>query len=318
MNKKNAPVVVFAFNRAAPLKLVFERLALAEDVLDRDIIVYVDGARNGKDVEKINSVLDVISAYKDNLLPNIILRERECNLGCQKNISSAVSEVLENYGRIIVVEDDVLVSKTFLRYMDDALSLYEKDMRIWGINGHQCPYMYLPFCFKGDVYLSPRNLCTGWGTWKNRWRQVDFEIKDWKEFINVEENAEKLAAAGNDIRGMLEKHYSGTLNSWAMPCTYYMVKNGLFVIEPRLSLTKNVGFGLESVHCTNSEMAWGHQKYYNFRPRLEPDIQPNPSVLKRFRYVYNDPRLFGRIVRKLYRIFKGATPMHNEPMDIEV
>lgn len=315
MNKQNAPVVVFAFNRAAPLKLVFERLALAEDVLDRDIIVYVDGARDEKDVEKINSVLEVIIASKNSLLPNITLRKRECNLGCQKNISSAISEVLEKYGRIIVVEDDVLVSKTFLKYMDDSLSLYENDMRIWGVNGHQCPYMFLPMGFTDDVYLSPRNLCTGWGTWKNRWDQIDFQIKDWPQFIANRGKAKRLFAAGWDLKAMLDKQYVGRLNSWALPCTYYMVKNHMYVVEPRHSLTKNIGFGLEAVHCKNVESAWGHQKYYNFRPRLIKQINNNPQVMKRFCYVYNDPRLIMRIVRKLIRMYKALTPFNNEPID---
>lgn len=311
-----APVIVFAFNRAEPLRLVFNRLALAEKVEGRRIYVYIDGARNTKDVPKINAVVEVVRDMQLKRLPNIIIRKRENNLGCQKNISSAISEVLLEHGRGIVVEDDVLVSKTFLSYMDEALELYADDTRIWGINGHQCPYMILPAGFKGDVYLSPRNLCTGWATWKNRWECIDFEIKDWPEFIKDIDNVKKLTAAGNDIEDMLKKHYKGELNSWALPCTYYMIKHEMFVLEPRYSLTKNVGFGLEAVHCDNVEMVWRHQKYYNFSPKLTRHINPDPSVLKRFRYVYNDPRLFWRIVRKLFRMYKALTPTNNDPINI--
>lgn len=311
-----APVAVFAFNRPEPLRLVLERLSTAEKVDDRVIYVYVDGARSENDAPKIEAVVEVIEEIRLKRLRNIIVRHRKKNLGCQKNISSAITEVLREHDRIIVVEDDVLVSKTFLAYMDEALELYAGDNRIWGINGHQCPYLFLPIGFKDDVYLSPRNLCTGWATWRNRWEQVDFEIKDWPEFIREQRNVDRLTAAGNDIRRMLEMHYDGKLNSWALPCTYYMVKHGMFVVEPRHSLTKNVGFGLESVHCGNVEMVWGHQKYYNFRPNLKKDIEPNMLVLKRFRYVYNDPRLFWRIVRKLFRVYKGITPIHNNPIDV--
>ena len=310
------PVVVFAFNRSEPLKMVLDRLSCAEGVLERDLIVYIDGPRNESDAKKIESVFSVVEVFKKSTLPNIEVRKRERNLGCQRNISSAISEVLAAYGRIIVVEDDVLVSRYFLRYMDDALTLYENDTRIWGVNGHQCPYMRLPMDFKGDVYLSPRNLCTGWGTWKDRWNKVDFQIKDWPQFIADKDNAQKICSAGWDIKAMLDKHYKGKLNSWALPCTYYMVKHDMYVVEPRYSLTKNVGFGLESVHCGNIESVWGHQKYYNYQPHLIKQVEPDSCVMRRFRYVYNDPRILPRIIRKLLRIYKFWTPMHNEPIDL--
>lgn len=317
MIENKAPVVIFAFNRHEPLKMVLERLACADGVSERDLIVYIDGPRNESDVRKVNLVLGVIESFRKASLPNIEIRRRERNLGCQKNISSAIGEVLSAYGKIIVIEDDVLVSKYFLRYMDDALTLYENDTRIWGVNGHQCPYMRLPIGFKEDVYLSPRNLCTGWGTWKNRWEKVDFLIKDWPQFIAYKENVEKIYAAGWDIKAMLDKHYKGKLNSWALPCTYYMVKHDMYVIEPRYSLTKNVGFGLESVHCGNIESVWGHQKYYDYRPCLVAQICIDAGIMRRFRYVYNDPRIVSRIVRKLMRMYKFWTPLHNEPIDLD-
>lgn len=315
MSKNNAPVVVFAFNRDKPLKFVLARLASAEAVLERDIIVYIDGARNKDDEKKINAVLDVVNNYKATSLRNIAIQKRESNLGCQHNISSAISEVLSRYGKIIVIEDDVLISRFFLRYMDEALALYEDNKKIWGINGHQCPYMRVPSSYQADVYLSPRNLCTGWATWRDRWDPVDFQIKDWPEFIKNPANIAKLESAGWDIRAMLEKHYIGRLNSWALPCTYYMVKNNLYVVEPKLSLTKNIGFGIESVHCNNVEMAWRHQKYYNFHPLLDACVKPDPRILRRFKYVYNDPRLLGRAYRKLIRMAKAMTPMHLHPID---
>ena len=269
---KNAPVVIFAFNRAEPLKTVLARLIKADGIFERDVIVYVDGARNESDATKIADVVNVAESTKNMALPRMEIRRREKNYGCQKNISSAISEVLNEYGKIIVIEDDVLVSKFFLRYMDDALDLYEHDARVWGINGHQCPYMRIPRTYHADVYLSPRNLCTGWGTWKDRWDKVDINISDWPDFISDSKNVERLNAAGCDIRRMLDSHYEGKLNSWALPCTYCMVKNSLFMIEPRYSLTKNFGFGIESVHNPSVEMAWLHQKYYNFLPHLEADI----------------------------------------------
>lgn len=308
-----APVVIFAFNRADQLRMALNKLANAEGVGERDVIMYIDGPRNERDAIGIDEVYRLAIEYQTRGLPRMEIRRRERNYGCQKNISGAITDVLAKYGRIIVVEDDVLVSRFFLRYMDEALDLYEGDMRIWGINGHQNPYMRIPRSYPHEVYLSPRNLCTGWGTWKDRWDPVDFQIKDYMEFMSIDENRTRVENAGIDIKWMLDKHYVGKLNSWALPCTYYMIKNGLFVIEPRWSLTKNVGFGTESVHCGNVEMAWGHQAYYNVKPNLVVGLEADNEILSRFKYVYNDPRFWGRVRRKLFRIWRGLCPIHNDP-----
>lgn len=313
MKNEKTPVVVFAFNRAEQLQFVLKRLSLADEVLNRDIIVYLDGDRSEKDMPKTSAVLRVVEQFKRTELPNIEIRKREKNYGCQKNISGAITDVLAEYEKIIVVEDDVLVSKYFLRYMDAALEFYKEDKRIWGINGHQCPYMRIPKSYPYDIYLSPRNLCTGWGTWKDRWENVDLKIADYKEFLFDADNRLKLDSAGIDIKRMLDLHYVGNLNSWALPCTYYMVKNNMFVIEPRRSLTKNVGFGTESVHCSGDEEMWSHQKYYNFNPRLVKDIEPEPKIISRFKFVYNDPRLVHRVIRKIQRIIKRFQSFNNCP-----
>lgn len=316
MKNEKTPVAVFAFNRAEQLQFVLKRLSLADEVLDRDIIVYLDGDRSEKDVPKTSAVLRVVEQFKRNELPNIEIRKREKNYGCKKNISGAITDILAKYERIIVVEDDVLVSKYFLRYMDEALEFYKDDMRIWGINGHQCPYMRIPKSYAHDVYLSPRNLCTGWGTWRNRWEGVDFAVKDWPEFVGVKENYERVMEAGWDIKYMLDLYCAGRLTSWALPCTYHMIKNGLFMIEPKYAQTKNIGFGVESIHCESSNMAWSRQKYYNHLPRLVEGILPDPLVLRKFRYVYQDPRILHRVVRKLYRMWCGLLPLNNEPIQL--
>ena len=310
---KNIPIVVFAYNRATQLRMVLERLVDAENIERHDVIVYIDGPKRERDVEGVAQVEQAVKQVRENRLPRLEIVRREKNYGCQKNISTAITSVINQYGCVIVVEDDVLVSRTFLTYMDAALEFYKDDERIWGVNGHQCPYMRIPQSYPYDIYLSPRNLCTGWATWADRWNGVDFEIRDWPDFIANAENRQRVENAGIDIRDMLDKHYRGKLNSWALPCTYYMIKNNLYMIEPRRPLTKNVGFGIESVHCGNREEMWAHQKYYNFLPNLVRDILSEPKIMSQFKYVYNDPRLLHRIIRKGQRIFKSWQPLFNYP-----
>lgn len=316
VQNSKAPLVIIAFTRDVLLRRVLERLMEASGVGGRSIFVYIDGPRKDADLDGIDRVCRVVKEMQEKYRVGINVVQREVNYGCQKNISSAISEVINKFGRVIVVEDDVLVSRTFFSYLDAALEYYEKDHRIWSINAYQSPYMKVPRGVDGDLYLSPRNLCLGWGTWADRWNKVDFEIKDWPSFKDDPDRMRSLNEAGIDLAGMMDKHYAGQLNSWAVPCTYYMVKNNLFSVEPRFSLTKNIGFGAQdSVHTGCRNLIYEKQCYYNFNPRLKT-IAPDERVLKRIKYNSSPRGLIDRVYRKCKRELLRFGGNKDNPIDI--
>ena len=235
-----APVVFIGFNRPYLSIRSMNNVAQCLDVDKRDCYLFIDGPRRGRadDVEKTEETYKVAEELKRTKLPRLTIIRREKNYGCRKNIIAAISEIVNKHGRCAIVEDDVLVSKTFLSYIDSALETYKEDKRIWCINAYQNPNLVLPRSLNVDVYLSPRNMCWGWGVWADRWNAVDFEMTDWPEFIKIPGNDERVHKCGVGLEAGIWDQYR-TQSSWDTECTYHMIKNNLFAVEPRYSLTKN-------------------------------------------------------------------------------
>ena len=312
------PVIVVGYNRAGVISRSLRNLVQCTHIADHPVYVYIDGARSNGDIADVSLVLDVVRNIKRDYLPQLTLVDRPCNYGCRENILQAVCEVLEKHGRMCLIEDDVLVSRTFLDYMDGALDFYQGDQRIFNINGYQPRYLRIPRRYAYDVYLDLRNHTPGWGIWRDRWERIDFDLKDWKQFKSCQTNCEKVNKAGIDLMHMLDLQADNprVLNAWDVQCTYHMIKNGLYSIEPRFSLTKNIGFGMKSEHCSGFNPLLPTQKYYNFMPRFQLNVCPDDQIVSQFRYISRDPRFAHRVLRKLHRMLLRFSPQFWEPIDL--
>lgn len=312
-----APVIVVGYNRASVIEETIIRLLDCDGVKARKIYIYLDGARSDRDIPSVREtyerVIELTHTYQ-----NVDIVRRSKNLGCRHNIFSAVSEVLNRHGRMILIEDDVFVSRTFLSYMDQALSFYQSDKRIWNVNGY-CPrYVKVPASYPHDVFLNLRNWTPGWGTWKDRWDAVDFDLKTLGAYLSECDGIEKIQRAGWDLLPMLRRQAQNPdeLNAWDVQCTFHMIRNELYSITPRYSLTKNVGFGMPSEHCAIKNSTMPTQRYYNFRPKLVKDLVQDPSIVRQFKYANCSPLLHERIVRKMQRIVWGLGSRNLNPIDL--
>lgn len=316
-----APIALFAFNRPEVLGRVLVKLSRCDD-LDcggaRSAFAFVDAPREGRqEEERVEQVVDVLRDFKSRYLPRLEIVRRETNFGLRRNIMDGVSSVLAAHGRAIVMEDDFLVGRYFLWYMDETLERYVDDGRIWCINAGRPRYVRVPTSYTEDVYLSSRNVCGNWGVWKDRWDAVDFDIGDWQEFKNGPGNLEKIDRTGIDVKWMLDAQYKGELNSWAVACTYHMAKKGLFAVEPRLALVKHIGYGDDSVHCGDEDVVVSTAKYYDFMPRLPERMVPDERILSQLRYMVKCPLLGERIRRKILRAIWKMGPRHDEPIVVK-
>lgn len=283
-----APVVMIGFNRPFLSERTMGNVAKCRDAKDRDAYLFIDGPREGRkdDVEKTEETRRVADNIRNTSLPRLKIVKREKNLGCRGNIIASISEIVNKYGKVIIVEDDVLVSRTFLSYMDEALERYESDKRIWCINACQSPYLKLPKRLKTDVYLSPRNMCWGWGVWADRWNAVDFDMTDWPEYIKQPGNDLKVHLCGLGLEDGIWDQYK-TKSSWDTQCTYHMIKHGLYAIEPRMTLTKNCGSGIDGTHALWANPILTKQKYYDFKPTLPDELSINAELLDEYRFICN-------------------------------
>jgi hypothetical protein len=292
---KLAPIVIFAFNRPRALQAMVDSLRMNPLFEESERFVFIDGPRTVKDEDKIAAVKDI--AYS--ITNHVIVSDK--NKGLANSIISGVTDVVNQYGKVIVLEDDLHLMPGFLKFMNEALDRYEKDERIFSVCGYGLR-IKRPKGYEGDVYLSLRSSSWGWATWKNRWLSVDWEVKDWEELSTHARMQRAFNRGGSDMFGMLRGYMTGQNNSWAIRFCYSQFKQRKSSVHPFLSFVDNEGFGEEATNC--------NQKYSRFKVDLNGEVSPTlhlPQNLQinkeiiRANYRYHS--LIIRIYSKIRKIF---------------
>lgn len=101
------------------------------------------------------------------------------NIGLAQSVISGVTEIINKYGKAIILEDDLILHPNFLNYMDQGLEKFKDDKRILSVYGYGLK-IKKPKGYQGDVYLARRSSSWGWGTWADRWIEIDWEVRDLK------------------------------------------------------------------------------------------------------------------------------------------
>ena len=206
-----APIVLFTYNRPVHTRQTVEALLKNEYASERDLIIFSDAPKNcvAEDgVRQTRAYLREITGFR-----SIKLIERAENMGLAANIIDGVTQVVNEYGRIIVLEDDLLTSPFFLKYMNEALSMYEDANEVISVHGYIFPIKRkLP-----ESFFIRGTDCLGWGTWKRGW---DLFTPNGAELLD-QIRAHKLEwtfdfSGSYPFMKMLEKQADGSVSSWAV------------------------------------------------------------------------------------------------------
>lgn len=253
MNKKElAPIVLFVYNRLEHTKQTVD--ALKRNSLAKESVLYIfsDAPKTGDDFSKVIRVRDYLKTIKGFKEVNIF--ENVINLGVSSNMIRAITIVVNQHGKVIMLEDDDVVSKYFLEYMNDALNLYEHDERVFEIS----PYIYptkkeskeLP-----ETFFLPLVNSWGFGTWKRAWDSFEEDGAKLLATIKKKGINKKFDIEGTyPYTRMLRNQIKGKNDSWAI--RWYasiFIKNGL-VLYPNKSLVKNIGFDNTGTHGNKTDM----------------------------------------------------------------
>ncbi len=259
-----APIVIFTYNRPWHTQQVLDSLALNEEAKDSLLYIYCDGAKDNaeeKIVKEINQVR--LIAKSENRFKQVIVKEQTKNKGLANSIIDGVTEIVNKYGSIIVLEDDIIVSNYFLKFMNEALLKYESEETVISISAYIYPIKNLPtqFFIKGAD-------CWGWATWKRGW---DIFECDGKKLLNHLER--KKLTYSFDFNGsypytqMLKNQINGKNNSWAIRWNASAFLNNKLTLYPNISLVENIGFDGSGTHS-------GIEKYH------QAGLLEIPMVLK--------------------------------------
>ena len=303
MNNTLAPVVLFVYNRLTHTRQTVEALS-RNTLADRtDLIVYCDGPGSDFDreaVEQVRSYVDSIKGFKS---VRVIRRER--NLGLAVSIIDGVSEVVNRYGTVIVLEDDLITGCHFLEYMNRALEVYVSHQKVMHISGWNYPMECNGI---NSTFLWRYMNCWGWATWADRWRYFE---KDSDKLISEfsKQQIRKLNVDGAiDAWRQVQLNRKKRIDTWAIFWYCSIFKQQGLCLSPKYSLVENIGFDASGAHCTS----YDPYKVYCCTQRIEVHMEPlkenktalecvkkylkftRPSLLKRVYY-----RLKMEIVRRL-------------------
>ena len=280
--KNLAPIVLFVYNRPEHTKRTVESLLNNTLVSKSTLFIFSDGAKSDKDIQNVDAVRNYIKTLRD--FDKIEIIEREKNFGLANSVIIGVNEVISLFGKVIILEDDMISSPYFLKYMNEVLNYFEDNQRIYSVTGYTFP-IKIPENYKHPLYLSPRSSSWGWGTWKNRWEKADWEIKDFQSFINDKSRVEYFNKGGDDLTRMLKNSISGKVDSWSVKWTYTHFLNNAYCVYPVKSRIKNIGADSSGVHTSKTNKFDVDLENNDVELNGIKDLQPNQEILSQFQKV---------------------------------
>jgi len=246
-----APIVLFVYNRLDHTRQTVEALQKNELAKESELFIYCDNAKN----EDARVKVDEVRAYVDRIdgFKKVTIIKREKNWGLADSIIDGVTKIVNEYGKIIVLEDDLVTSPYFLKFMNETLEIYEIREDIFSVTGFNYPknVLNIPSYYKDELYLSYRCMSWSWGTWKDRWDKVDWNVKGFEQLKNDKIKIDKFNRGGQDLFPMLKSQIEGKIDSWAIRFCLAHSMNDSFCVYPVKSLVNNEGFDGSGVHCGN-------------------------------------------------------------------
>lgn len=297
-------IAVFCYKRAAKLKRSMEALLKNPECNRMDIVFFCDGYKNEKDKEGVlatRSYIDQLSGFK-----NIHKQFREKNLSTGANFHQGISWLCLHYDQFIVVEDDLVVSPNYIKYMLDALDHYRNQKSIFSITGFCFPLKRNKYLF--DTAIHTRFCCYGWASWSNRVKKVIWD----KEFLssllyNTPHFKQCLNREGLDLSRILDKQITGKISTWDIQMQVHVAKNKMKVVYPVVSKACNIGFDNESTNTFGIDylktvLDKGKQKVFRFCSAETIDS----SIQKQLRKPYSLPALATRKILNTFIKFTST------------
>jgi hypothetical protein len=277
-----APIVLFVYNRPKHTKNLLDSLANNKESKDSILYIYCDGPKQNSSNEIRNLINDVREIVKcESRFKEIIIIENEINKGLANSIIEGVTNVVNNHGRVIVLEDDLILSNYFLYYMNDSLERYENIDNIGQIGG--CNFFSNKKNIPPTIFL-PIPDCLGWATWKSRW--VHFE-KNSQTLLNLllenPDKKEMFNLYGHyNSEEMLVNQVQGNGNSWAIRWQATCVLNNWLTLYPNPSVTNHIHSN-DATHANFDIMPPLLQKKINYTS-VKPSIHKIAFELMKLGY----------------------------------
>ena len=302
-----APIILFVYNRLDHTQGVIETLSKNFLAKESELYVFSDAAKSENGLEKVNAVREYIRDITwHGRFKKVSIIEAENNKGLANSVIGGVTEIIREYGKVIVVEDDLLLSPYFLNYMNDALDYYQDDKKIWSISGYSFPMKSLKK-YSHDIFYSYRGCSWGWATWDRAWKHFNSDGKA----LLAELESKKLTYTF-DFNGkygftrMLRRQIEGKNNSWAIRWNASLFLKNILSLNVGRSLVQNVGFDGSGTNCGGGDL-YASDIYLKKLPivpisPIEENLQARQAYIN---YYASTNSFWAKAFRRIKRTLKG-------------
>jgi Glycosyl transferase family 2 len=285
-----APVALFTYKRPEHTKATLDALIRNTLAAQTQLFVFSDGPKDESDSAAVESVRKLVR--KTFGFASVTLIERRENMGLARSIIIGATELLDRHESIIVLEDDLVTSRNFLSYMNNALVHYQNDPFAFSVTGHTfaAKFLRIPGDYPYDTYAGHRCSSWSWGTWRDRWRRIDWEMRYFPSFCTDAAAQNEFNRGGQDMTTLLRMQHDGQIDSWAIRFCYAHHANGMKCIFPTKTLVRNIGLDNSGAHG-KPEPRFSHDgldevwlpKRFCSGGRIEP------RITERFRSIFDPP-----------------------------
>ena len=294
-----APIALFTYNRADHTRQAVESLLRNAEAKDTDLFIFSDGPKNEKAAEGVKAnreFIRTITGFK-----SITIIEREKNWGLANSLIAGITDVINKYGRIIVVEDDLTLSPFFLRFMNEALEKYKDDDRVSSISAF-CPVTEtaLP-----DTYFLQFFHCWGWATWRRGWELANWDVKYLLRKMRFKTRKFDIDGTVGSYGNLLCQKY-GLVDSWyiRLYASFFLARK--LTLYPCRSLVRNIGLDGTGTHCGIQKEGANAVAYVEQAIELKDiPVEESQDAYIAFRKAYGKDARHVNWARKSYNRFKS-------------
>ncbi|MDB4805034.1 glycosyltransferase family 2 protein [bacterium] len=289
---------MFVYSRPLHTRQTVEALQKNELAKESDLLIFSDAPKHPEAIAAVQAVREYIKTVGG--FKSVSIVERDENLGLADSIIDGVTRLCNEYGRVIVMEDDLVTSPFFLRYINDTLDTYADDERVASVHGYWYPVdrqMSETFFLRGAS-------CWGWATWSRAWQL--FEPDGRKLLADLQR--QKLTRVF-DLDGaiaytqMLKDQIAVKNNSWAIRWHAATFLANRMQLSPGVSLVRNVGFDGSGIHSGESDAYAVNLSMRPITVRKLPAEQSHEARAALIRYYIKTRRsIFERAIGRLRRL----------------
>jgi hypothetical protein len=293
-----APIALFAYRRADMLGAVLASLEACPEFSSSDVYIFSDGP---KDLAARADVDAVRAMVRGRMRANMRLIEAAENLGLARSIINGVGRLCAQYGRAIVIEDDLLVSPAILAWFNASLDRYAGDPRVMQVSGHMFSSPSIEQ--RDEALFLPMITSWGWATWDRAWKTFDPDATGWEALLHDRKLRKRFDLDGAyPYTKMLCRQMAGQIDSWAIRWNWTLFANDGLALYPPRSLVANEGI---DGNATHRGLGGALRRLVSRRKTTLGETVPAMP-----RQVTVDPQLYEAAKRSIWRSTSKLSPYH--------